>query len=205
MRQAKDMQTAQGRTGRPRDAARDDAILVATQDLLADVGYDRLSIESVAARCGAGKATIYRRWPDKAALVAEAVAVASTHHSPQIPDTGVLRDDMIRFAAQWHSPDSRRDTIVAGLLTAMRHHPELRTAVGEAIAQPGQQAFRLMVRRAVERGDIADQPDVDLVGAVLPAMVFHQITAVDAPVDQAFITDVIDHLVLPALSRQRPR
>ncbi|BBX47204.1 TetR/AcrR family transcriptional regulator [Mycobacterium cookii] len=193
------MQTTQTRTGRPRDAARHDAILRATQDLLADVGYDRLSIESVAAHCGVGKTTIYRRWPDKAALVADAVAVASTHLGPKIPDTGVLRDDMILFGAGWHSPDSRRDGIVAGLLTAMRHHPELQTAVDDALARPGQQAFRLMVQRAVERGDIPDPPDTDLIAEVLPAMVFHQITALNAPVDRDFIIAVIDHLVLPAL------
>lgn len=196
------MQTEQIRTGRPRDPARQDAILQATQDLLADVGYDRLSIESVAARCGTGKTTIYRRWPDKAALVADAVAAAATHLAQEPSDTGVLRDDMITFGAQWHSPDSRRDGIVAGLLTAMRHHPELRAAVGEAITQPGQRAFRLMVQRAVDRGDVPEGRPVDLIGAVLPAMVFHHITESNAPVDEDFISAVIDNIVLPALCAQ---
>jgi AcrR family transcriptional regulator len=194
-----DLQTTPTRTGRPRDPALHDAILAATQDLLADVGYDRLSIESIAARCGTGKTTIYRRWPDKASLVTDAVAAAAMHQAREIPDTGVLRDDMILFGAKWHSPDSQRDGIVAGLLTAMRHHPELRTAVDDAFSQPGQQAFRLMVQRAVERGDITDPPDTDLIAAVLPAMVFHQITALNAPVDRDYIIAVIDHLVLPAL------
>jgi hypothetical protein len=56
-----------------------------------------------------------------------------------------------------------------------------------------------MVQRAVERGDITDPPDTDLIAAVLPAMVFHQITALNAPVDRDYIIAVIDHLVLPAL------
>lgn len=194
------MQTEQTRTGRPRDPARHDAILQATQDLLADVGYDLLSIESVAARCGTGKTTIYRRWPDKAALVVAAVAAAAVNHPERkIPDTGVLREDLITFAAQWHSPDSRRDGTVAGLLTAMRHHPELTAAVDDAITKPGRQAFRLMVQRAVERGDIADERPVDLIGTVLPAMVFFRVTELDAPVDRAFISAIIDYVVLPAL------
>jgi AcrR family transcriptional regulator len=195
----KDMQTAQTRTGRPRDPARHDAILRATQDLLAEVGYDRLSIEAVAARCGTGKTTIYRRWPDKAALVTDAVATASTHLGQNIPDTGTLREDMIAFGAQWHAPDSRRDGMIAGLLTAMRHHPDLKAAVEDAINQPGQHAFRLMVQRAIERGDIPAGRPVDLIGAVLPAMVFHHITNVDTPVDHEYICAVVDNVVLPAL------
>lgn len=187
------------RPGRPRDDARRDAILAATQNLLTEVGYDRMTIESVASRCGAGKTTIYRRWPDKAALVADAVSVAALNNPAAIPNTGALRDDLILFAKQWHSPNGHRDGLIAGLLTAMRHHPELRAAVGDTITRPGQRAFRHMVHRAVQRGEIEDHHQVDLIGAILPAMVFHHITTLDKPVNRNLIVKVVDNLVLPAL------
>lgn len=183
--------------GRPRDAARHDAILVAAQDLLAEVGYDRLTIEAVAARCGAGKNTIYRRWPDKPALVAD--AVADLHEINEDPDTGSVRDDLIAFAAEWHSADSRRDEVMAGMLTAMRHDAALRAAVTDAITTPRRAAFHGLVERAAERGEIASGRNVALIGSSLPAIVFHHVIVLNTPVDRDLVVSIIDDLILPAL------
>ncbi|MGH9122000.1 MAG: helix-turn-helix domain-containing protein, partial [Acidimicrobiales bacterium] len=77
--------------GRPLDPSRDEAICQAALTLLAEVGYDRLTVEAVAARAGAGKATVYRRWASKAALVADALnQIAPPQH---LPDTGSLQGD----------------------------------------------------------------------------------------------------------------
>src|SRR5260370_11663714 len=84
------------RRGRPRDPAVDEAILAAAIDLLAEAGYARLTMDQVAARAGVGKASLYLRWPNKVALVAEAIQ----HRSavvPEVPDTGSLREDMLAF------------------------------------------------------------------------------------------------------------
>src|SRR5438552_7396577 len=84
------------RRGRPRDPAVDEAILTAAVDLLAEVGYARLTMEQVAARAGVGKASLYLRWPNKVALVAEAIQ----HRAaviPALPDTGSLPADMRAF------------------------------------------------------------------------------------------------------------
>ena len=62
----------QGRGGRPRDATRDAVIMSAALEVLAEHGYDRMTMDQVAKRAGAGKATLYRRWPSKADLVAQA-------------------------------------------------------------------------------------------------------------------------------------
>src|SRR6266700_5147281 len=84
------------RRGRPREHAVDKAILAAAVDLLAEVGYARLTMDQIAARAGVGKASVYLRWPNKVALVAEAIQ----QHSavvPDVPDTGSLRQDMLTF------------------------------------------------------------------------------------------------------------
>ncbi|WIX93367.1 TetR/AcrR family transcriptional regulator [Amycolatopsis sp. DG1A-15b] len=72
--------------GRPRDSGRDLAILDATLSLLTEVGYEQLSIEAVAGRSGAAKTTIYRRYPDKAALVAAAVERRSPRSPHRLPE-----------------------------------------------------------------------------------------------------------------------
>src|SRR5581483_3183891 len=79
------------RRGRPRDAAADDAILHATVDMLAEVGFDRLTIEAIAARAQIGKPSIYRRWHSKAELVVDAVTalIPFTPASPDQPDGDV--------------------------------------------------------------------------------------------------------------------
>src|SRR5438270_10407102 len=80
------------RPGRPRSAQAHQAILDAAPDLLADVGFEAMSVEGVAARAGVGKTTIYRRWPTKELLVIE--AVRSIHAEHPILDTGNLRGDL---------------------------------------------------------------------------------------------------------------
>ncbi|GAA4745471.1 TetR/AcrR family transcriptional regulator [Gordonia alkaliphila] len=187
------------KAGRPRDVDRDRALLVATGDLLAEVGYDRLTIDAVAGRCSAGKATVYRRWPSKAELVADAVALL--HDSYDAPDTGDLREDLIAMAEQWHDLDARRDAVIAGLLTAMAHDEPLRTAVQTAISQPRHACYRAVVDRAIADGQLSPDLDVDLIGAVFPALTFHQITVRAEPVDRSLIERIVDHLVLPALTR----
>src|SRR6266851_5959752 len=84
------------RRGRPRDPAVDEAVLTAAVDLLAEVGYARLTMDQVAARAGVGKASVYLRWPNKVALVAQAIQQRSAV-VPEIPDNGSVREDMLAF------------------------------------------------------------------------------------------------------------
>src|SRR3954447_6644599 len=79
--------------GRPRDESRDAVILAATLEVLADVGYDRLTMDAVAARAKASKATLYRRWTNKVTLVIEALQHAKS--PTDVPDTGSLREDLL--------------------------------------------------------------------------------------------------------------
>ncbi|MFD4179517.1 TetR/AcrR family transcriptional regulator [Rhodococcus sp. NPDC058514] len=186
------------KSGRPRDADRDRALLVATQELLAEIGYDRLSIDAVAARCGAGKATVYRRWAGKPELVADAVALL--HEVAEAPDTGDLRTDLVLMAKSWLNPNFRRDAVAGGLLTAMVHDRGLRDAVNQAISVPHREVFATVVARAVERGEVPGDRDIDLIGTALPAITFHRLAVMAAPVDLAFIERVVDGVVVPALT-----
>ena len=94
--------------GRKRDHTRDPEILDAALDVLAETGYDGMTIDMVAARAKAGKATLYRRWPSKAELVIDAVACmkAGDLDLDDLPDTGTLRGDLV---AMIRPPTHRRD------------------------------------------------------------------------------------------------
>jgi AcrR family transcriptional regulator len=87
-----------------RGAAREDAILLATLDLLVESGYDQLTMDAVAGRARCSKATIYRRWPGKAELVVTAVRRHAGDPAPAVPDTGTLRGGLLAALAAMCEP-----------------------------------------------------------------------------------------------------
>src|SRR3990170_4095168 len=105
------------RLGRKRDHTRDAYILEAALEVLAETGYDGMTIDMVAARARAGKATLYRRWPSKAELVIDAVACLKKddYHPANLPDTGTLRGDLVAMIKPHTIEDGERKLqIVAG-------------------------------------------------------------------------------------------
>src|ERR1700677_2004443 len=111
--------------GRQLDATRDAALREAALELLAEIGYDRLSIDAVAARARASKMTIYRRWSGKAELVVDALRCLKKPRP--MPDTGSLRGDLTAMAGSSESPDARFDAkLVLGMVSALARNPELR-------------------------------------------------------------------------------
>lgn len=184
--------------GRPRDAQLHAALLAATQELLLEQGFDRLSMESVAARAGVGKAAIYRRWPGKTALVV--AAVADLGQAPSVPDTGSLRGDLLA-CGRTYIRSTRTQQILAGLMTAMVHQPELRTAARDAIGAPFTALFRSVITRAVQRDLVSSAVNPDMVTEMFPAMAFHRSAALGEPIDEPFVVAVVDDLLLPLLHR----
>src|SRR5712691_7905747 len=115
------------RRGRPRDPAVDEAVLTAAVDLLAEVGYARLTMDQIAARAGVGQASVYLRWPNKVALVAEAIQ----HRSavvPEVPDTGSLRDDMLVFLRALLRGKAAGQHALAAVTGEIASNPELHKA-----------------------------------------------------------------------------
>ena len=85
-------QVRRGR-GRPRDPGTDDRITTAAAELLLQRGFDRTTVDDVAARAGVGKATVYRRWPSKEDLAVAAMETLYSSEMPE-PDTGSIRTDL---------------------------------------------------------------------------------------------------------------
>ena len=192
------------RTGRKRDHTRDPEILDATLDVLAETGYDGMTIDQVAARAKAGKATLYRRWPSKAELVIDAVACMKREAlSPDaLPDTGTLRGDLVAMIKPPSIEDAERKLrIMAGVLSMLSKQPDLREAIQAAMVEPRAVANRFLLRRAVQRGEIRPDCDVDTLALLSASMVFYRTMIQQLPVDRAFLLSIIDEILLPAVRR----
>ena len=189
-------QEAAAHRGRQLDASRDAALRDAALELLAEIGYDRLSIDAVAARAKASKMTIYRRWSGKAELVVD--ALSSLRKPGEIPDTGSLRGDLEALASRSDNPDVRFDAkLVLGLVSALASHPELRQVVREQFIGRGGVRLRQVFERAVVRGEIPQDRNLDLLISVFPAMAIHHLLISGELPDASFTAQVMDELILP--------
>jgi len=146
--------------GRPRDPQVDRAILAATLELLGEEGFDRLSIEAVAARAGVGKTTVYRRWPSKIPLVVDALTAMKPPTPSVIPDDVSTRDALVRAMGGFTKPhEGSAARVLAGLVDAMSRNEELATAVRAVLVTERQRGLVEVIERGKRRGEI--RPDVD--------------------------------------------
>ena len=185
--------------GRPRSEAREQAILDAALELLVEVGYDNLSMDALADRARASKATIYRHWSGKAEVVAEAMRCRATHNSVP-PDTGSLRQDLLSmFTEMCDAMTEDGGGLVAGVLWAMQSDPVLAGLVREQILERKQAVAAAVVRQAIARGELSPTADPRVVAEVLPAMVFMRRLITGERLDDEFVTHVIDDILIPSL------
>jgi AcrR family transcriptional regulator len=190
------------RPGRKRDATRDPAILDAAIEVLAETGYDGMTIDMVAARAKAGKATVYRRWASKSELVIDAVACLKNAHlaKDSLPDTGSLRGDLVAMIKPHSIQDGQRKMqVMGGLVSMLTRHPELVETAQEVIVEPRVRATKFLLRRAIERGEIRPDCDVDTLALVSSSMATHRSLIQRKPVDREFLISVIDGVLLPAV------
>ena len=189
-----------------RGATREAAILRATLELLAESGYDQLTIDAVAARARCSKATIYRRWPGKAALVITAVRRHAGQPAIPAPDTGGLRSDLLAALEATRSSLSGQDAaLILGLLIAMHRDPELAVAVREQVLDAKREVFGAVITRAVARGDVPATTDGALLAEISSAVLFSRLLVTGQPLEDDFTQHLVDAVLLPALGQPSPR
>jgi AcrR family transcriptional regulator len=188
-----------------RGATRETAILEATLELLTESGYDQLTIDAVAVRARCSKATIYRRWPGKAALVMTAVRRHASPPAAAPPDTGSLRTDLLAALRAMREGLSGQDAgLILGLLVAMHRDPELAAVVREQVIDAKRAVFDAVIARAAARGDIPAAVDGVLLAEVSSAVLFSRALVTSQPLDDAFTQHLVDAVLLPALGRPSP-
>src|ERR1700731_1775083 len=148
--------------GRPRSEQARLAILRSTLKILGKNGFSDLTIEDVAAHAGVGKATVYRWWPNKAALIADAFA-SSTTRALHFPDTGSVCSDMSQQMRQLVKIfRSRRGRMVSAILAAGQSDRALIEAFRERFMKPRRQEAYATLRRGIARGELRKDVDLDL-------------------------------------------
>lgn len=186
--------------GGSRGAPRESAICSAALELLVEVGYDRMSMDAVAARAHASKATIYRRWPGKRELVLDAIRT----RGPKVvvpPDTGTLRGDIIAALRTVNDGVGGEDlALVAGVLRAMRSTPELADCLRAKVIEEKRDVSATIVERAVARGELGPQADPDILHEVAPALVIFRVLVTGQPVNDEFLAHIADDVLVPLLS-----
>lgn len=188
-----------GRSARTRTA-----VLAATADVLAEVGYDALGVDAVAARAGVHKTTVYRRWPTKAELVAEAVRERSLRHVP-IPDTGTLAGDLRALARAVAATIGSEvgGHLTRALVAAATTSPEVAARTGPFWAERLGWAATV-VERAIDRGELPAGSDPNLVVEALIGPLYVRLLLTGEPVDAA-VADRVAALVTAGAATAGPR
>jgi len=182
---------------------RETELLAVTLQLLQEHGYDRLTVDAVAAAAHASKATVYRRWPSKAELVlaafiegVRAVAVA--------PHTGSLRGDLLVLGrlicqqARLHAPTLR------GVLTELSRNPALSDALQHQFVDQRKELITEVLSEAVTRGDIDAEVISDELWDLLPGyLVFRSLIPGRPPTDET-VQALVDDVLMPSLTRTLP-
>ncbi|MGH8877754.1 MAG: TetR/AcrR family transcriptional regulator [Stackebrandtia sp.] len=154
--------------GRPRSTAAGEAITEATLDLIAESGsIESLSIEAIAARAGVGKATVYRRWPNKEALIVDAIGTMKG----EIPDLAgeTVRDDLLAIARTIkRSGDTREGKVLPCLVLELKRNPEL-AREHDAAMRSRREVINAIFRRGVTTGELRGDIDVETIGAMFTA------------------------------------
>jgi AcrR family transcriptional regulator len=177
--------------GRPRDPEVSDAAMAAAIRLIVDDGYPAVTMERIAERAGVSKAALYRRWPNKVAVVVDAVeAFAQT--STALPDTGRVRDDVVAFLGGFLR--NRRDEAETfeALSAAMESDPALARSCRRMLTSTFAERLRTIVRRGVARGELPVDTDVDLVADLAPALIRYRRLATGQRPDQELVERIAD-------------
>ncbi|MGA8850793.1 MAG: TetR/AcrR family transcriptional regulator [Aeromicrobium sp.] len=195
------MSPVEAAAARPRvEGEREQEILDATLDVLADVGYDRLTMDAVASAARASKATLYRRWETKAILVLEAV-IAQKGPIDESLDTGSLRGDLIasHCAGRGGLTDERQIAVFGSVITALSRDPEFAEEFRTRYVGPKIARTHDLFERARSRGELREDVDLDVVAPALAGIVLHnQFVLGEQPTPES-ITAVIDQVILPAV------
>lgn len=188
--------------GRPRDAGRDVAILDATLRMLTASGYEQMSIEAVAAEAGVSKATIYRRYPNKAALVVAAVEHRAYATPPQVTSDN-LRDGLATMAAWLASEIAEQEVGLLGALFAgMRSDPDLAAGMRRILHRDEAAMAGESFRGALEHGEELAPRAAELFTEIAPAIIVHRLVVAGKPCDGAFLDHLVDDILLPLIRRR---
>lgn len=181
-----------GDRGRPRDPDVDRAILAATVELLAEVGYLGVSVSEVARRAGVSRPTVYRRWAKKSQLVVEAL-VTQLRPEGETP-VGSVADELLALTEQLIAtltltPLGR---VLPGLVAEMAADAELAASYRDLVIGPNRSRWRAALERGVAHGELVADTDVDLVLNALAGPLYFSLLITGEPIADGYARAAVD-------------
>ena len=185
---------------RPRvEGEREDEILDACVELLLEAGYDRLTMDAVAKKARASKATLYRRWESKASLVVDALVRAKNAPEIDDQDTGSLRGDLLSTFCGGHGLNESATQVMGAVITALSTDADFAAEFRERFIGPKIAVTQAIYQRAIDRGEAPADLDLELIGPALAGILLHRAFILGEAPDDDAITRVVDHVILPAV------
>ncbi|TBL81008.1 TetR/AcrR family transcriptional regulator [Paenibacillus thalictri] len=179
--------------GRPRNVETEKAILSASYDLLLECGFGTVTVEKIAERAGVSKATIYKWWPNKAAVVMDGFLSAATARLP-VPDTGsVLQDilDHVRNVTRFMlSPDGK---IIKELIGEGQFDSGLAEAYRTRYFQPRRLEAGQLLARGVQRGELKEDLNIELSIDLIYGPIFYRLLVLGEHMDDVYVEHLVNY------------
>ena len=185
------------RRGRPRSESSRNAILAAAGELLLERGLNSISMDEVAERAGASKATIYRWWPSKELLALDALFSQWEWADHDLPDTGSLEGDLLAFIRPWARQLAAQPygRVMAAFINRAQNDPEFGEEYRARFVEPRREQGRAIFVRAIDRGEIPADTDVESALDFLYGPLYHRILHGHAKLSDRFVRTVVSYVV----------
>lgn len=182
--------------GRPRSEKTEKSILSAAYKLLMENGFQSVTVESIAKEAGVSKATIYKWWPNKAAVVADSFFAASQEHF-HTPNTGSVEEDLLQQLGSLNSfLSTDKGRVITELIAQGQFDPDVASAYRTRYFMPRRLEAGEILQRGVERGELKEDLDIDLSIDLIFAPLFYRMLVTGDEVD----SDFVEHVVFSALT-----
>ncbi|AIQ73480.1 MULTISPECIES: TetR/AcrR family transcriptional regulator [Paenibacillus] len=181
----------ESKRGRPRNVETEKSILTASYDLLLENGFGAVTVEKIADRAKVSKATIYKWWPNKAAVVMDGFLSSAADRLP-VPDTGSVFDDILMHATNLSRfLISREGKIITEIIGEGQMDSGLAEAYRTRYFQPRRLEARLLMERGVQRGELKDNLDIEVITDLIYGPIFYRLLVTGQPIDDAYVQQLV--------------
>ncbi len=179
---------------------RETELLAVTLQLLQEHGYDRLTVDAVAATARASKATVYRRWPSKAELVLAAF-IEGIRQVAVPPETGTLRGDLLRLGEIVCQEVGQHAGTIRAVLVEVCRNPALNDVMRRQFIEQRKALIHHVLRQAVDRGEIKESAISDELWDLLPGYLIFRSVIPNNPPTAETVQALVDDVIIPSLTR----
>ncbi|GIP21103.1 TetR/AcrR family transcriptional regulator [Paenibacillus sp. J22TS3] len=184
----------QGKRGRPRNMETQSSILSASYELLLESGFGAVTVEKIAERAQVSKATIYKWWPNKAAVVMDGFLSAAAARLP-VPDTGSVFQDILEHATNMaRFMVSREGSIFLEIIGEGQVDPALAEAFRTRYIQPRRLEVRDIMTRALQRGELEKNVDMALCTDLIYGPIFYRLLVTGDPINDSYVEQIVTHV-----------